>query len=192
MEASPTTIASPRRARAFGALTLLCGGIAAIVASYSVHAGMRFNAVRLPYAEKLDVRIFLPQGWKFFTRDAREERSLPFLRATDGRWVDAGVGSNGDRGHLLGARRDSRAQNAELAGLVHEAEGATWTPCTASPTTCLNDDTAAPTVVVNTSSHATLCGSIAIVRQAPVPWAWARDGAATTMPSRVLRLEVQC
>ncbi len=191
MNVHSTPHASPRSSRALGALTLLCGGVAAIVTTYSLHAGMRFNAIRLPFEQKLNLPLFLPQGWKFFTRDAREERTFPFARTAERGWVSAGAGANGDSGHLLGARRDSRAQTAELTALMHQAEGRTWTTCTATTTTCL-DDVTTMAVVVNTSPRPTICGDIGIVRQAPVPWAWARDARDTTMPSRVLRLEVQC
>lgn len=191
MNVHSTPHASARSSRAIGALTLLCGSLAAIVTSYSLHAGMRFNAIRLPFEEKLDMPLFLPQGWKFFTRDAREERTFPFARIAGRGWVSAAPGANGDSGHLLGARRDSRAHGAEIAALMHQAEGTSWTACTASSSDCL-DAVSTLVVVVNTSPRPTLCGDIGIVRQAPVPWAWSRDAQDTTMPSRAIRLAVQC
>src|SRR5262249_11522525 len=125
VRSTQATTQPPRRA--LGALVLLCGGVAAIVTSYSLHAGMRYNALRLPFEERLSMPLFLPQGWKYFTRDAREERTHPFTLSADGSWVNAGAGTNGDRGHLLGARRDSRAQTAEVTALMHQAEGTHWT-----------------------------------------------------------------
>ena len=52
---------------------------------YSLHAGMPFNPVRLPFEDRFRASLLMPEGWKFFTRDAREERVFLYVKS-DGRW----------------------------------------------------------------------------------------------------------
>ena len=172
-------------------LIALAGSIAlfATVSTYAVHAAMPANAIELPGEASFDARVIMPEGWKFFTKDAREPRLLAFTRDGE-RWTSSDVGANAD-GPWLGLDRRRRLQGVEIGLLLEALKTASWNKCAIGPVDCLE---AAPVVaeVVNVAGITTLCGDVALVRQEPVPWAWAAHAHETIMPSTFLRVSVQC
>lgn len=175
--------------RLFGALVVTLAAFWATVAVYAVHASMPFNPVRLPYAHALDIRAVLPQGWNFFTRDAREPDLLFFGRTPAGEWRSLSIGPNSNAATWFGARRTARAQGIESGLLVSHLSGAPWSGCATEPTACL-ERTKLAAEVTNISPDPTLCGDVGFARQEPLPWAW--SGSKTIMPSKVMRVRIKC
>jgi antimicrobial peptide system SdpA family protein len=173
---------------------LLFVGIAwATAGLYIVHAQIPRNVLELPFEQTVRSAIpfFVPEGWAFFTRDPREPRLLPYRRGTDGIWAYAHAGPHADIRNVFGLDRISRAQGVEIGLLLGEFADTAWRTCTDAPTLCLDDQP--PSVpITNHSPAPTLCGDVGLVRQEPVPWAWARVGSETTMPSTVVRLDIRC
>jgi antimicrobial peptide system SdpA family protein len=162
----------------------------ATAGAYAVHASMPHNAIELPGEKRFNAQIVLPEGWKFFTKDAREPRVLAFTRE-GGAWRSSDFGPNADA-RFFGLDRVGRTQGVEIGLLLEAAKGEPWSPCSGSPVECLDAATPVAEPIVNLAGAQTLCGDVALVRQAPVPWAWAHAAAETRMPSTVLRMTVQC
>ena len=162
---------------------------------YSAHGSIGFNAVQLPFENRLLSRLFLPQGWKFFTRNAQEATVLPFREERSGVWTSALLGANGERQNWFGLSRRARAQGVEM-GLLLEKLPAAWSSskesrCDGAASECLRQ-LQVTVRIRNITPHPTLCGVIGIAAQQQVPWAWARDRERLIMPSNVIKLEVQC
>ena len=173
---------------------LLFLGVAwATAGLYVVHAQIPRNVLELPLERVLRPAIpFLaPEGWAFFTRDPREPRLLPYRHATNGVWAYAHAGPHADLRNVFGLDRISRAQGVEIGLLLGEFADTAWQPCTDAPTLCL-DELPRTVSITNRSPAPTLCGDVGLVRQEPVPWAWARVESETTMPSTVVRLDIRC
>ena len=171
-----------------GAAILFAIGWMAII-TYVLHASLPFNPIHLPYAERVQARFWIPEGWGFFTRNPREERVTPYALSGN-RWISASLGPHGRSSNLFGLDRISRAQNVELGLLLQRLPGRLWRDCTASPIACLDSVSVVPRIR-NRSPRPTLCGDIAFVRQQPIPWAWVRLPGAV-MPSRVTRIRSTC
>ncbi len=176
--------------------TRALGGAAILVAigwmtiiTYVLHASLPFNPIRLPYAERIQARFWIPEGWGFFTRNPREERVTPYAWRADG-WISASLGPHGRSSNLFGLNRISRAQNVEMGLLLQRVPNRMWRDCTGSSTACIDSVTRVPELR-NRSPRPTLCGDIAFVRQQPIPWAWVRLHGAV-MPSRVTRIRSKC
>lgn len=176
--------------RLVASFALLCGLIAPLVL-YTVDASLPYNALELPLVGRQAARTLVPEGWKFFTRDATEPRLHPRRRDFTGAWLSADLGANAEAHHWFGLRRTSRVQPIELGALVANVDESQWRDCKVSTDICLE---AAPTAatIVNVHPLRSLCGDIGLVLQQPVPWAWARRLGHVTMPARVLRLDVIC
>ena len=159
-------------------------------AAYSVHAAMPFNPLALPEEDDVAARSWLPQGWRFFTRDPREDQTLLY-RLDEGRWVSASLGPNFRLRNYLGLSRVGRSQAMEMAMLIWGLSKNTWHKCEEASSSCLSAYES-PLKVTNKSPVPSLCGPIGIVLQEQIPWAWAGDHSDVIMPSRVLRLDVQC
>lgn len=180
------------RAERVGVATVVLTALWIIVAMYPIQAALPENPVSLPGDRHIDeVRRIAPEGWAFFTRDPREARNVPYVRAADGDWEEAHAGPHAHPRWAFGLNRSSRAQGVEVGLLYPSIPEEAWQDCDGPPERCL------PSVPVtdqvdSDASEPTLCGDVAIVRQELPPWAWSVDGDPPVMPSEVARLEVRC
>jgi antimicrobial peptide system SdpA family protein len=182
------TYHNPRR---LGLVALATLASFALPIGYALHAAMPTNVVHLPGEGHFDARVFVPQGWKFFTRDARDERTAAFRRDRAGRWAPADVPPNASAANLFGLDRGGRVQGVETGLLTHQGR-VSWVPCPERQATLCLERAAPSASLLNVVARPTLCGVIGLVRQEPVPWAWLRTAPHTQMPMTVARIEVSC
>lgn len=162
-----------------------------VVFSYSIHAAMPFNPIKLPFAEKIQIRMFITQGWKFFTRNPREEDIKVFVNEGDSRWVSALVGPNASPSNFFGIKRDSRTQGIEIGLISTSIRNDQWSDCKEKLADCFTNATFAGNIS-NPTAKPTLCGEVILVRQQPVPWAWSRSRKEVVMPSKLVAVNVLC
>jgi antimicrobial peptide system SdpA family protein len=178
--------------RVFGSAAIALSVFWGVVTFYVLHQMMPFNAVDLPGEHQVQARVWAPQGWKFFTRNPREDWLLPFHRGPDGEWTTASLGPNGRLDAYFGISRRPRAQGIEIGLLLYKLHKGIWNACNGDPTYCLEHSPIKATLH-NRSPNPTLCGVIGFVHQRQVPWAWdARGVAPAFMPSRIAKFEVKC
>jgi antimicrobial peptide system SdpA family protein len=163
------------------------------VAAYALHAALPYNPLQLPFADRFDIRMVLPEGWAFFTRDPRDDRMMPYVRGADAVWSTASHTPNFQPRNLFGIDRAGRAQGVEMGLLMDAARDAERQACEESPVACLERAPVARKLS-NTSPRPTLCGEVGFVFQRAIPWAWSRSSREKTlhMPSKVLRLDIEC
>ncbi|WP_075007689.1 SdpA family antimicrobial peptide system protein [Stigmatella aurantiaca] len=196
-ERAPVTSApSPsriRQARGLGLAALALILCWTTVTVYALHAALPHNPIHLPFEDQANIRMVLPEGWAFFTRDPRSDRMLPYIRGPGGQWTWASQTPNFQLQNSFGLDRAARAQGVELGLLLDEARDAGRQDCEDDPLACLEQ---APVgqKLSNRSPRPTLCGQVGLVFQKAVPWAWSRSAQErrVTMPSKVLRLDVEC
>lgn len=173
-----------------GAKAALLGAFAAALALYATHATMQRNTFELPGEHELQVLAWAPQTFRFFTRDPQEERTLVYVKREGSTFEPYGT-SGADPKMLFGLDRSARALGVELGLTIEGLTTSAFKECEGDPARCL-EKMPKSVKVDNASPHAQLCGQVGVVLQKPVPWMWARHGKPITMPSRVIRLEVQC
>jgi antimicrobial peptide system SdpA family protein len=177
--------------RRLGTLVLTLGVGMFLLVSYALHGAATYNPLRLPLEQQVQTQRWLPQGWSFFTRDPTEERLLVYHRDADGRWSSPLLTPHGRPDNAFGMNRASRAQGVEVGQLYERVHKSAFTPCTGGIAACL--EALAPAKrLENAMPRKTLCGSIALVKQRPLPWAWNAWKHKSRMPARAARLEVQC
>ena len=165
--------------------------IAGAASAYGVHGSIPHNPVHLPFESHFETAALLPEAWNFFTHDAQDPGLVVTLRSEDGRWAEPETSRNGAPANLFGLRRTARAEGVEMGEIVASLAGKEWRPCTRAPELCLEEAPVAR-VLRSKAGSPLLCGTLGFVRQERVPWAWAKSSDKITMPSEVLRLEVQC
>jgi antimicrobial peptide system SdpA family protein len=177
--------------RAFGTFSLATAIAFAAVVLYVAQTYLPTTAVSLPlYAQIRPVaRSLVPEGWAFFTRSPREERVLPYV-LRDGRWTDVHAPPHAEPQHAFGLNRVSRAQGVELGLLYGGLPSNAWTSCRFTDAARCLAGTAISLTLRNVSPDPTICGDVALLRQEPVPWAWAHS--TTAMPIKYVRLAVRC
>ena len=134
------------------------------------------------------LRQVVPEGWAFFTKSPRSARQRLFVRRGE-RWEPTGAG--GARA-IGGLSRAPRAQGVELGLLLADVGPDAWAECEGDSVEACLDATAPAEPVANVLPSPTLCGTLGIVSQKPVPWAWRSMADRVDMPSSTLRLEVTC
>ena len=162
------------------------------VAGFAVHSNMRFTAVRKPALES-DPRLFLPEGWKFFTKNPQTMRVLTFAQDdAEGGWT-LQTSRNAAMTNLFGVVRKSGGQGVELAHALKSLPTGSWQKCTdkESDADCL-DRIPLKLSFGNSHPNPQLCGSIGLIARKPVPWSWARLERMTKMPTAAVRLQVKC
>jgi antimicrobial peptide system SdpA family protein len=178
-----------RRDRAMGVLLSMIVLAATVLGVYAIHEATPTNPIALPGEDRASMVKIFPQGWKFFTRDPRTADPVPLRRVGEA-WLPYDTLVTQSATNFFGASRQGRAIGPELTWVLASAKDADWQACRESPSACLDR---MPVKTIKTSlPHPQLCGSVGIVSQAPVPWAWASTGRPVVMPSSVLRLEIRC
>jgi antimicrobial peptide system SdpA family protein len=174
-----------------GALSLALGVGMFLLVSYTFHGAMAYNPLQLPLEQSVQTQRWLPQGWAFFTRDPHEERLSVYRREASGGWAPAWLTPHGRPENAFGMDRSSRAQGLEVGQLFERLRKAAFQPCQGPLPECLNA-LEPGTPLQNFMPRKTLCGSIAIVKQQPLPWAWSAWEKRTHMPVLAARLEIRC
>ncbi len=168
----------------FCILTLYC-----LVAIYAIHPVLPFNALRLPYETTINVQLWLPQGWAFFTRDPQEDLQLIYVKRRGREWTRADMRVLAESSGMLGFGRSRRAQNMEASILLAQIPRQWWKPCRGSVQSCL-DRAPFAGEIRNPSPQPTILGECGAIVQKPIPWAWSRSNPPITMPCRVVRFRV--
>ena len=161
------------------------------VFAYSIHAAMPYNPISLPLSQKLHLNVLLIQGWKFFTRNPREDDIFVFKQDENGQWSSALIGTNGSPQNVFGLRRATRAQGIEIGLITTTIKTDEWSECKERAETCVAN---APLVGYRSiqTPEPTLCGEVGLVLRPPVPWAWSRAKKEVVMPSKAVRIHLLC
>lgn len=173
-----------------GLFVFVLGGLWSALALYAVYPALPYNPAEIPLAEAGTPFIWLPQGWAFFTRDPREPRMLVYAQENH-TWRSGLIGPHASPRNLFGMNRASKAQGVEIGGLFTAVKDSAWTACEDDVPTCL-DAVPVTTTVTNIAPRPTLCGTVGLARQKPVPWAWSKSRDEIIMPSEILKIEVSC
>lgn len=178
--------------KTLGAAVTSIAALWLLLAFYAVDAALPSNVVHLPFENVVQARTLVPQGWGFFTRSPREADLEPYvLDEASGDWADVSRAPHSEARNVFGLRRASKAQRIELALVRSGVPKEAWSDCEGDPFDCL-DTSEASGPITNGSPGPSICGTVGLVSQEPVPWAWARSGRDIDMPSRVARVEVNC
>jgi len=169
-----------------GVLLAIVGGWATILLSI-VAASLPYNPLTLDLPAERGIRMLMPEGWGFFTRDPREPDITTYVKSK-GSWYRSPNMPIANAANLFGINRFPRAQSVELGMLLHDVPAEWWRPCRSNIDACLQSIPAKP--VTNTSPFPVFRDTIGLVRQEPIPWAWAAHRNSITMPAFIVILQV--
>lgn len=187
---STSSPSSPVRPRRLGVVALVVCVAWGVVIAYVGNASLPDNPIDLPFEDQKALRRVVPQGWAFFTRNPRESSRRTFVR-TDGRWTRVDQNAIVQPKYAFGLDRKPRAQGPEIALLTDRINDDAWQECKDAPRTCLSEASVAATLS-NPSPEPTLCGTVGLALQEPLPWAWRESRSDIDMPSQILKLNVTC
>lgn len=142
---------------------------------------------------RLYLMAILPEGWGFFTKNPQDEQIFIFERQK-GEWLSILKTPNSSMNNLFGIKRDARSQGSEYGILLNELahiDSVRWEYYeNKSLSTCLQSTNLSAFQLDNNVKNPTICGEIIILRQKPIPWAWAKH--SVEMPIHAIRLTIRC
>ena len=142
-----------------------------------------------PTRDERIARVFVPEGWAFFTRSPRTPVAQAYGFGGAGSWTVLSSGPQATPANLMGLNRRARSQGTEIAMLIYQIPTSAWSPCRRPPTDCLSGRHAGLTAA-NRSTQRSVCGDVGLVLQDVTPWAWRTFDPV--MPSKVVRVMVLC
>ncbi|HWL84620.1 MAG TPA: SdpA family antimicrobial peptide system protein [Polyangiaceae bacterium] len=179
-----------KRRNVAGAALLGGGALVAAMCLLCLGTVLPPSALRLPKATGHAVSLFFPQGWKFFTKDPLSADFYVYRTQSDRSWVSITAPAMGSRENLWGIDRRIRTQGLELAKLLGESsKELNWSDCDDAIGRCAEGIAAGP-VIHNHAPAPTVCGTIAVTQERPVPWSWRH--LRSRMPFTIARARVEC
>lgn len=192
------TASSPQSGRGSPSARLLGGLVVALallwagVIGSAVYPALPYSVFRKPAARPVQPSIWAPQGWGFFTKEAREGRRSTVYARRSGEWESAMLAPHSNLRNVFGLNRASRAQAVEAALLASSLPRAAWRGCDDTVLDCLRSSAGGSVAARNPMPHPTLCGTVGIVVQRPVPWAWTRSRRPVHMPATLATADIEC
>lgn len=136
------------------------------------------------FKNKATVFNFIPQGWGFFTRDAREEELILYELKND--TILRFTKTNSDVSSFFGASRKSRLIGVESGILVSKIKDTLWKPMKGNQ--LILDKEMFTDTIINSFTPCHIKGDFFFVLQERTPWAWA--GHKIIMPYKYIKVYV--
>ena len=162
-----------------------------LVIFFSIIIYSEENPIRLLISNKLYLQSYFPQGWAFFTKNARDP-NIEIFAILNGKIQKKPFQRQGDLHNLLGLKRDARAMGCEYGYLLDKVKNDTleWTKFTNFNNIELSSIKSY--VVNNFNKKPLLKDYILLIRTPPVPWAWSKNKENIKLPVEVIKLKVIC
>lgn len=140
---------------------------------------------------KMNTSYFLPQGWAFFTRDAREEKLLVFKRESNGS-LSPLAPPGGNYIYAFGLNREGRKIPMEYKILLKNIDSIAWQNIDYDLSLIAKKSLNTPIIkAINKGYQAKSCGEVIFVKTHTIPWAWSTF-KTIKMPSKYVRLIIDC
>lgn len=136
---------------------------------------------------KMNLSLFVVEGWAFFTRNPREPNLHLFKPDANGKLYDVTT-LNNDPKNLFGFSREARSLSLELGKILENLDSAQWQPMASNLDSQFLVLPAAN--VVNTINHPKLHDSFLVEYRDRIPWAWVDSYDQIKMPSKVIKIHV--
>ena len=172
----------------FSVLTFFFGLVSVLIVFTS---SIPFNPVQSNINYATEVLEYTPQGWAFFTRDAREEQV--YIYSIQNNKLEKIDQKHGDITNLFGLSRKISKLGLEAEILTNFIGKENF-----SVTTWNYDENLLGEIpnrfieIKNPLQSPILCGEYVIVYHPIIPWAWSNSKKKIKMPAKVFKLKVKC
>jgi len=139
---------------------------------------------------KSNVSYMLPQGWAFFTRDAREEKLYAFAKDNNGNYIQDQPG--GSAIYLFGLDRSGRKIQMEYSRLLNQVDSTEWTEAKFDLKAIATELKSKKIIrVKNLYNKNGICGEMLFIHAKIKPWAWSAYDSVK-VDAKYLRIYVNC
>jgi len=155
--------------------------LCSIAVIYIALASIPYNPFSLSYSHKSSIFILAPQGWGFFTRDAREEETYLYKKVKN-KWMpfDKSFSSSS---YFFGASRMGRKVIFEESSVSEKLDDSLyWVNAEYAGIDTDGFEKAKLLTIKNESVQPLIIGEFIMVRKRNVPWAWSSQYKSIVMP----------
>lgn len=146
-----------------------------------------YNPLTPSKSFRTNMSLLAPQGWAFFTRNAREPNTFVYQKGT--KLALMGFQKNSCSENAFGISRNARSFSVEITEILKQIDTSMW-----SQSSRTNIDTqcrAAKAIrVTNFSVNPVLKDTVFIEYREKIPWAWIQSYDEVKMPSKTIKLYV--
>jgi len=146
-----------------------------------------YNPLTPSQTVKTNLSLLAPQGWAFFTRNAREPNTFVYEKGN--KLTLIGFQKNSCSENAFGISRNARLFSVEITEILKQIDTSMW-----SQSSRINIDSqcsSAKTIkVTNFSVNPVLKDTVFIEYREKTPWAWIQSYDEVKMPSKTIKLYV--
>lgn len=158
-----------------------------IVIAYITLAAVPLNPVSLRFENKMNILSVVPEGWGFFTRNPREPAIFIYKRdSITNRFSLINYPMPAPQNYF-GISRKMRKINIELFSILPTLNDSIWQKGETDAFTLSCDSITSTKGIFDNSA---LRGSLLIVKQERLPWAWVNSKNKLIMPYKKLVLNI--
>lgn len=163
----------------------------AVVIWLTLLSALPYNPISLNFSTELSLKLMMPEGWGFFSRNPREQ-DLLIYKKQNSEWKSV-LNPLTSSENWFGFSRDARSLSVEAAMLLDGVDKSNWIQCEDKYfQSCISEKNVSITELTNESPHPVICDTICMILTEPVPWAWSKDMHHSGMPSKILYLKIEC
>lgn len=173
-------------------LLLVLGSFTIGLLSMITISSLPDSAINRNEKSRINFISVMPQGWAFFTRNAREEKYFIYRQQPDSTWQRVNI-PGASLQYIFGLNRKGRAVTVELGTLLKQVDDSMWTQTNKKIEYIFKNglDTVPSYKVKNICPDPLCTGNIIIQLKPPVPWAWADIEREIIMSSKFVKLYVE-
>lgn len=175
----------------YSIFSVLIGVLGIITVFVVFTSSIGFNPVQSNVNYAKEVLMYTPQGWAFFTRDAREEQVYIYrLENNNLMKIDQ---RHADIRNYFGLSRKVSQLGVEADILTNIIGKRNFTATTWNYNDNLLGEIPKRFIEIrNPIKSPVLCGDYVIVYHSVVPWAWSKSKKTVPMPAKVIKLKIKC
>jgi len=147
-----------------------------------------YNAIDYSYKTKMHFLTLLPEGWAFFTKNARDENVYVYKKI-DGTFENCDPTGSSYK-YAFGFNRKGRAKTAELESMCALFSESDWTKDSVLNFAELKSKAQVHDVEDRVKDYA-YSGEIFVIKREPIPWAWSRLPGRIDLPFKYIILNVR-
>lgn len=172
-------------------LSIFLGFLGFILFSVVLFSSIPFNPIQYNANYIEEVFTYTPQGWAFFTRDAREEQA--YIYKVENNKLKKISQKHADINNFIGLSRKVSKLAMEVEVIATLIDKKRFPQTTWNYNENLYGKVPSRFVEVrNLIKSPILCGDYVIVYHSVVPWAWSKSKRKIKMPAKVLKVRIKC
>ena len=145
------------------------------------------NPIKTRFASFQILQNILPQGWAFFTKNAREA-PIEVYQYSNSRVIIHPEHRQASLTNLLGFKRNARSMSVEFSYLMDKIENVKWSKYPQGKIIIhkpfFDVDNLNKTPILN--------DTILLMKTNPIPWAWSKNRTRVKYPYEIIRLNIRC